>query len=184
MNRRCICCRAKTKGDSLVHIAQFSSVQSLSRVRLSVTPWTAACQASLSITNSQSLNKSTTNSALFLLLLMSFSCFSTGEISFSSFTFMFQSSTGFPVGSDSKGFARFDPWIRKISWRREWQPTLVFLPGVSVWTKELGGPQFIGSQRVGYDLAANTFGHQSLLPGRSESFRFILCNHLITHECP
>jgi len=34
-----------------------SSVQSLSRVRLFVTPWTAACQASLSITNSQSLLK-------------------------------------------------------------------------------------------------------------------------------
>ena len=30
----------------------FSSVQSLSRVRLFPTPWTAACQASLSITNS------------------------------------------------------------------------------------------------------------------------------------
>ena len=29
-------------------------VQSLSHVRLFVTPWTAACQASLSITNSQS----------------------------------------------------------------------------------------------------------------------------------
>ena len=34
---------------------QFSSVQSLSRVRLFVTPWTAARQASLSITNSLSL---------------------------------------------------------------------------------------------------------------------------------
>ena len=34
-----------------------SSVQSLSRVRLFVTPWTAACQASLSITNSQNLVK-------------------------------------------------------------------------------------------------------------------------------
>ena len=33
---------------------QFSSVQSLSRVRLFVTPWTAARQASLSITNSRS----------------------------------------------------------------------------------------------------------------------------------
>ena len=32
----------------------FSSVQSLSRVRLFATPWTAAHQASLSITNSQS----------------------------------------------------------------------------------------------------------------------------------
>ena len=35
----------------------FSSVQSLSRVRLFATPWTAARQASLSITNSQSLLK-------------------------------------------------------------------------------------------------------------------------------
>ena len=34
---------------------QFSSVQSLSHVQLFVTPWTAACQASLSITNSHSL---------------------------------------------------------------------------------------------------------------------------------
>ena len=33
---------------------QFSSVQSLSRVRLFATPWIAACQASLSITNSLS----------------------------------------------------------------------------------------------------------------------------------
>ena len=36
---------------------QFSSVHSLSHVRLFGTPWTAACQASLSITNSQSLFK-------------------------------------------------------------------------------------------------------------------------------
>ena len=37
--------------------AQFSSVQSLSHVWLFATPWTAACQASLSITNSRSLPK-------------------------------------------------------------------------------------------------------------------------------
>ena len=36
---------------------QFSSLQLLSRVQLFVTPWTAALQASLSITNSQSLLK-------------------------------------------------------------------------------------------------------------------------------
>ena len=36
---------------------QFSSVHSLSHVQLFATPWTAACQASLSITNSQSLLK-------------------------------------------------------------------------------------------------------------------------------
>ena len=36
---------------------QFSSIQLLSRVRLLVTPWTAARQASLSIANSWSLSK-------------------------------------------------------------------------------------------------------------------------------
>ena len=25
----------------------------------------------------------------------------------------------------------FDPWVRKIAWRRKWQPTPVFLPGES-----------------------------------------------------
>ena len=40
-----------------LYSVQFSSVQSLSCVQLFVTPWTAARQASLSITNSQSLLK-------------------------------------------------------------------------------------------------------------------------------
>ena len=39
------------------NIHQFSSVQSLSCVRLFATPWTAACQASLSITNFRRLLK-------------------------------------------------------------------------------------------------------------------------------
>ena len=41
----------------IIDTHQFSPVQSLSRVRLFVTPWIAACWASLSITNSQSLLK-------------------------------------------------------------------------------------------------------------------------------
>ena len=41
----------------LLNKHSFSSVQSLSRVQLFATPWTAAHQASLSITNSQSLLK-------------------------------------------------------------------------------------------------------------------------------
>ena len=42
----------------------FSSVQSLSRVWLFLTPWTAACQASLSITNSRSLLKLSVESVM------------------------------------------------------------------------------------------------------------------------
>ena len=41
----------------LAHSVQFTSVQSLSHIRLFVTPWITAHQASLSITNSQSLLK-------------------------------------------------------------------------------------------------------------------------------
>ena len=42
----------------------------------------------------------------------------------------------------------FDPWVRKILWRRKWQPNPVFLPGESQ-TEKSGGLQPIGSQRVG-----------------------------------
>ena len=41
----------------MIFLVIFSSVQSLSRVRLFVTPWTAPCQASLYITNFWSLLK-------------------------------------------------------------------------------------------------------------------------------
>ena len=34
---------------------------------------------------------------------------------------------------------RFNPWVRKISWRRKWQPTLIFLPGKSHGQKNLMG---------------------------------------------
>ena len=49
----------QTDGETMETVTDFifSSVQSLSRVRLFATLWTAACQASLSITNSWSLPK-------------------------------------------------------------------------------------------------------------------------------
>ena len=31
----------------------------------------------------------------------------------------------------SSSSSRFDSWVRKIPWRRKWQPTSVFLPGKS-----------------------------------------------------
>ena len=44
---------------------------------------------------------------------------------------------------------RFDPWVKKIPWRRAWQPTSVFLPGESLRIEERGGLQSMRSQRVG-----------------------------------
>ena len=34
---------------------------------------------------------------------------------------------------------RFDPWVRKIPWRRKWQLTPVFLPGESHGQGSLAG---------------------------------------------
>ena len=34
---------------------------------------------------------------------------------------------------------RFDPWVRKIPWRRTWQPNPVFLPGKSHEQRRLAG---------------------------------------------
>ena len=42
-----------------------------------------------------------------------------------------------------------DPWIRKIPWRRKWQPTPVFLAWRIPWTEEPGRLQSMGSPRVG-----------------------------------
>ena len=33
----------------------------------------------------------------------------------------------------------FDPWVRKIPWKRKWQPTPVFLPGESHRQRNLAG---------------------------------------------
>ena len=45
----------------------------------------------------------------------------------------------------------FDPCVRKIPWRRAWQPTPVFLPGESPWAEEPGRLQSVGSLRVRQD---------------------------------
>ena len=45
----------------------------------------------------------------------------------------------------------FDSWVRKIPWRRKWQPTPVFLPGESHGQRSLATVQ--GVARAGHDLA-------------------------------
>ena len=50
----------------------------------------------------------------------------------------------------------FNLWIGKFPWRREWQPTLVFLPENSM-DRGAVGLQSMWSQRVGHDWGINTF---------------------------
>ena len=55
---------------------------------------------------------------------------------------------GFPAGASGKEPTcqcrrskrlGFDPWVRKIPWRRAWQPTPVFLPGESHGQRSVAG---------------------------------------------
>ena len=48
---------------------------------------------------------------------------------------------------------RFDPWVRKIPWKRKWQPTPIFLPGKSHGQRSLAGYSPWGYWRVKYNLA-------------------------------
>ena len=55
------------------------------------------------------------------------------------------STWGFPGGASGKEpvckcrRCRLDPWVRKIPWRRSWQPTPVFLPGEAQGERSLAG---------------------------------------------
>ena len=57
------------------------------------------------------------------------------------------------------GRPRFDPWVEKVPWRREWQPSPVFLPG-EFHEQRL---QFMGSQRVGQDWVKNSLTFMLLM---------------------
>ena len=56
-----------------------------------------------------------------------------------------QYSWGFPGGSNGKRIClqcrrpRFDPWVRKMPWRREWLTTPIFLPGEVHGQRSLAG---------------------------------------------
>ena len=55
-----------------------------------------------------------------------------------------------PANASRHKRCRFDPWVRKILWRRTWQPTLVFFPGESHRQRSLAGYSPKG-HRVGHD---------------------------------
>ena len=99
---------------------------------------------------------------------------------------------------------RFNPWVERISWRRAWQPTPVFLPGkshgqrslagYSLWSctdsdteasshtahiNEVGGRLSGGiseGQQMEYQLVDNPHLCSHLLETRSESQDHCLCN--------
>ena len=101
------------------------------------------------------------------------------------FFFNYTDLLDFPGGSDGKESAhncrkpRFNPWVGKILWRKEWQSTPGFLPGESHgWTVESGGPQSMGSQRVRRDWVTNTFTFIDTRPlSYKRAFLLSSCNY-------
>ena len=61
---------------------------------------------------------------------------------------------------DIKGLG-FDPWVRKIPWRRKWQPTPVFLPGKSHGQRNLVGYSPWGHKGIGHGLVTKEQQHGS-----------------------
>ena len=53
----------------------------------------------------------------------------------------------------------FDPWVGEITWRKNWQPSPVFLPGKSHGQSCLVGYSPWGHKRVGYNLASKQQHH-------------------------
>ena len=63
----------------------------------------------------------------------------------------------------------FDPWVRKIPWRREWQPTPVFLPGETHGQRTLVGYSPWGCKEL------NTTEQLTLSPPRWNSSLVMTC---------
>ena len=58
----------------------------------------------------------------------------------------------------------FDPWVRKIPWRRRWQPTPAFLPGKAHGLGSLAGYSPWGCKRVGHNLETTRQSQPSFQP--------------------
>ena len=135
-------------------------VKSLSHVRLLVTPWTASLPGSSA-------------HGIFQARVLEW-----GAIAFSKRPVIetFKSCKGiildFPGGPSGKERAcqcrkhkrfGFDPWVRKIPWRRAWQPTPVFLPGESHGQRSLGGCSPWGRKKLDTTERLSTHAHMFIL---------------------
>ena len=56
----------------------------------------------------------------------------------------------------------FNPWVRKILWRRKWQPTPVFLPEESHGWRSLAGYNPWGHEKSDTSLTRKSYGSLSI----------------------
>ena len=104
-------------------------------------------------------------------------------------TVMYTKWSCFPGGSEvclQCGRPGFDPWVRKIPWRRKWQPTPVFLPGESHGRRSLVGYSPRGRKEsdtterlhLTSHCSEDVQGHGPESPTTSASFPYQM------HRCP
>ena len=97
---------------------------------------------------------------------------------------------GFPGGANGKEPAcqcrtlGFDPWVRRIPWRRKWQPIPVFLPGEFHGQRSLADCSPWGRKRVGHDRSTE---HSKISPVQSNRSVMSLCArsvHIVNPSLP
>ena len=67
------------------------------------------------------------------------------------------------------------PWVRKIPWRRKWQPTPVFLPGKFHGQRNLAGYSSWDCKIVGKNLATKHTHIYIGFPGDTSGFNKRIC---------
>ena len=72
---------------------------------------------------------------------------------------------------------RFDLWLRKIPWRRKWQPAPVLLPGESHGRRSLAGYSPWGCERVVHKLVTRT------TTARFRSFLLFISGRIEVSDC-
>ena len=82
-----------------------------------------------------------------------------------------------PANAGRRKRPRFNPWVRKIPWRRKWQPSLGFLPGVPC-TDGPDGLQSTGSSRGGDDRSDSA--HTTESPVYQDSSGQTHCHESVT----
>jgi len=94
---------------------------------------------------------------------------------------------GFPGGENGKEFSfqskrsRFNPWVRKILWRRKWQPTPAFLPRKFHGQRSLTGYS-PWDHRVGYDWVL-THAHTHTYTHTHIHTHWLKAPVLMQHRC-
>ena len=106
-----------------------------------------------------------------------------------------------PASEGDKKRHGFNPWVKKIPWRRKWQHTPVFLPARTPWTEEPGRLQSVGLQEsdktdrlttttaefqketdvileysIYVPVNTDVCSEQDAIPGCAKEIKYIICN--------